>query len=81
MYHNVLHVFHDVLLCLTMFSASRNDRRLHGRIGDCVAADRLRDRDNGAGNGDNSVEISDSSTEIGDGAAGIVDISANVIPC
>ena len=32
MYHNVLHVFHFVLLCLTMFSESRNDRRR--RIGD-----------------------------------------------
>ena len=62
MYHNVLHVFHDVLLCLTMFYDVR-----HATIGDRVAADRLRDRDNAA--------------EIGDGAAGIVDIAANVIPC
>ena len=62
-----------------MFSASRNDRRR--RIGDLVAADRLRDRDNAAGIGDNSAEIGDNSTEIGDGAAGIVDIAANVIPC
>ena len=26
MYNNILQVFHDVLLCLTMFSESRNDR-------------------------------------------------------
>ena len=55
-----------------MFSQSRNDRRR--RIGDSAAADRLRDRDNAAGIGDNSAEN-------GDGAAGIVDIAANVIPC
>ena len=55
-----------------MFSESRNERRR--RIGDRAAADRLRDRDNAAGIGDNS-------TEIGNGAAGIVDIAANVIPC
>ena len=55
-----------------MFSELRNDRCR--RIGDCAAADRLRDRDNAAGIGDNSAEI-------GDGAAGIVDIAANVIPC
>ena len=72
MYHNVLHVFHDVLQCFMMFSESRNDRRR--RIGDRAAADRLRDRDNSAGIGDNSAEI-------GDGAAGIVDIAANMIPC
>ena len=71
MFHNVLHVFHD-LLCFMMFSESRNDRRR--RIGDRAAADRLRDRDNAVGIGDNSAEI-------GDGAAGIVDIAANVIPC
>ena len=39
-----------------------------------ATADRLRDRDNAAGIGNNSAEI-------GDGAAGIVDITANVIPC
>ena len=72
MYHNVLHVFHYVLLCFMMFSESRNDRRR--RIGDCAVADFLRDRDNAAGIGDNNAEIDD-------GAAGIVDISANVIPC
>ena len=55
-----------------MFSESRNDRRR--RIGDRAAADRLRDRDNAAGIGDNSAEI-------GGGAAGIGDIAANVIPC
>ena len=43
-------------------------------IGDCAAADRLRDRDNSAGIGDNS-------TEIGDDTAGIVDIAVKVIPC
>ena len=44
MYHNVLHVFHNVLLCLTMFydvTESRNDLRHH--ISDHTAADRLRD--------------------------------------
>ena len=39
-----------------------------------ATVDRLRDRDNAAGIGDNSAES-------GDGAAGIVDIAANVIPC
>ena len=72
MYHNVLNAFHDVLLCFMMFSESRNDRRR--RIGDRAAADRLRDRDNATGIGDNSAEI-------GNGAAGIIDIAANVIPC
>ena len=68
MYHNVLHVFRDVLLCLTMFYdvyqvAQRS-----------AVADRLRDRENSAGIGDNSAKI-------GDGTAGIIDIAANVIPC
>ena len=53
-----------------MFSESRNDRRR--RIGDRAAADRLRDRDNAAGIGDNSAKN-------GDGASGIVNIAANVI--
>ena len=57
-------MFNNVLWCL----ASR------ATIGDSAAADRLRDRDNGAG-------ISDNYAEIGDGGAGIVDIAANVIPC
>ena len=70
-YHNVLHVFHDVLKCF-MFSESRNDRCRC--IGDRAAADRLRDCDNGAGIGDNSAEI-------GNDAAGIVNIAANVILC
>ena len=65
MYHNVLHVFHDVLLCFMLFSKPLNDRRR--RISDRAAADHLRDRNNAA--------------EIGDGAAWIVDIAANVIPC
>ena len=72
MYHNVLHVFHDVLQCFMMFSESRNDRRR--RIGDRAAADRLRDRDNSAGIGNNSAGI-------GNNSAGIVDIAADVIPC
>ena len=38
-----------------MFSESRKDRRR--RIGDRAAADRLKDRDNAAGIGDNSSEI------------------------
>ena len=54
-----------------MFSESRNDRRR--RIGVRAAADRLRDRNNAPGIGDNSAEI-------GDDAAGIVDIAADVIP-
>ena len=62
-----------------MFSASRNDRRR--RIGERVAADRLRDCDNAAWIGDNSAEIGDNSAKIGDGAAGIVDIAENLIPC
>ena len=75
MYHNVLHVFHVVLLCLTMFyDVQRVAQRSASHIGGRVAADRLMDRDNAAGIGDNSIEI-------GDGAAGIVDIAANVIPC
>ena len=72
MFYNVLHVFHNVLLCFTMFYDARNDRRR--RIGAHAAVDHLRDRDN-------SAEIGDNSAEIGAGAAGIVDIAANVIPC
>ena len=59
-----------------------------------AAADRLRDRDNvtGVGNnfaeigdssaeiGDNSAEIGDNSAKIGDHAAGIVDIATKMIP-
>ena len=86
MYHNVLHVFHDVLLCLTMFydvqriaqpAASPHQRQ---SIASGIATmpqgslQRLRDRYNDAVIGINSAEI-------GDGAAGIVDIAANVIPC
>ena len=62
-----------------MFSKSRNDR--HRRIGDCVAADRLTDRDNTAGIGDNSAGIGDNFAEIDDDTAGIVNIAAKVIPC
>ena len=72
MYHNLLNLFHDVLLCFMTFSESCNDRR--HRIGDCAAKDRLRDRANAAGIGDDFAEI-------GDGAVGIIDIAANVIPC
>ena len=79
MLYNVLHVFHDVLLCFMMLSESRNDRRR--RIGAHAAVDRLRDRDNSAEIGDKSAEIGDNSAEIGDGAAGIVYIATNVIPC
>ena len=43
-------------------------------ISDHAATDRLRDRDNAAGIGNNSAEI-------GDGTAEIVDIAANVTPC
>ena len=53
-----------------MFSESRNDRRR--RIGNRTAIDRLRDRDNTAGIGDNSAEIGD--------AAGITDIATKVMP-
>ena len=52
MYHNVLHVFHDVLQCFMMFSESRNNRRC--RTGIRAAADRLRDRDNSAAIGDSN---------------------------
>ena len=62
-----------------MFNESRDDGRR--RIDDRAAADRLRDRDNAAGIGNNSSEIGDNSAKIGDGAAGIVDIAANVIKC
>ena len=59
-------MFNNILSCLTSCATIG--------IGDCMAADRLRDRDNAAGIGNNSAEI-------GNGAAGIVDIAANVIPC
>ena len=62
-----------------MFSESRNDRG--HRIGDCAAADHLRDRDNTAGIDDNAARIGDNSAEIGDDAAWIVDFSANAILC
>ena len=71
MYHNVLQGFHDVLLCFSVFSESRNDR--NRRISERAAADRIRDRDKVAGIGDNSAEI-------GGDAAGIVDSATNVIP-
>ena len=71
MYHNVLHLFHDVLLCLTFNNVLCLASR--ATIGDRAAADRLRDRGNAA-------EIGDNSTKKSNDAAGIVDISANVIP-
>ena len=54
-----------------IFSKWRNDRRR--RINDRAAADRLKDRDNATGIGNNSAEI-------GDDAAGNVDIAAKVTP-
>ena len=66
-------MFNNVLWCLA-------SRATIG-IGDCAAADRLRDRDKAGGIGANSAEISNNSEEIDDGAAGIVDIAVNVIPC
>ena len=56
MYHNVLHVFHDVLLCFMIPEA----------------ADRLRDRDNAAGIGENSAEIGDDAAGIVDIAANVI---------
>ena len=64
-----------------LFSESRNDLRPHGRRLPQGSRQRLRDRDNAAGIGNNSAEIDDNSADICDGAAGIVDIAANVIPC
>ena len=63
-------MFHNVLLCFTMFRESRNDQ--HRRIATTRAANRLRGRNNAAGIGDNSAEIGDNSAEIGNDAAGIV---------
>ena len=89
MFHNVLRVIHvllvvhDVLRCITMLYmclAIFNNvllclaSRATIGVAASAAADRLRDRDNAAGIGDNSAEI-------GAGAAGIVHIAANVIPC
>ena len=62
-----------------MFRESCNDR--HYCIGDGVADNRLRDRDNAAMIGDNDAGICDNSAEIGHDAAGIGDIAAKVIPC
>ena len=70
----------NVLQCLVSYATIG--------IGDCAAADCLRDCDTAAWTGDNSTEIGDNSAEIGDNsaeivhdAAGIVDITAKVIPC
>ena len=59
-------MFNNILRCLVS--------RATIAIGDRAAADRLRDRDNAAGIGDNFAEIDDDAT-------GIVDISAELIPC
>ena len=60
-------MFNNVLRCFVSRAAIG--------IGDRAATDRLRDRDNGIGIGNNSAEI-------GDDAAGIGDITAKVmIPC
>ena len=56
MFHDVFLVVHDVLQCLV-------SRATIG-IGDHAAADRLRDRDNTAGIGDNSAEIVDDAATI-----------------
>ena len=66
-------MFNNVLWCLSS----------RATIGVAVsaAADRLKDRDNAAGIGDNAAEMCINSAEIGDGTAGIVDIAANVISC
>ena len=66
MYHNVLQVFHDVLLCLNNVLQCLVSQAMIG-IADHTAANRLRDRDNAAGIGDNS--------------SGLVDIAMKVIPC
>ena len=57
-------MFYYVLQCLVS----------RATIGDCAAADRLRDRDNATGIGDNTAGISDNSAEIGNNAAGIGNI-------
>ena len=69
MYHNILQVFHDVLLCLTMFYVCRQRSA-------SPQGSRQRHRDH-----DNSAEIGDNSAEIGDDTAGFVDIAAKVILC
>ena len=76
MYCNVLKVFHDVLICLTMVSESCND--WHCRIGD--RADRLRDSDNAAGIIDNAAEIGHTNAGIGYSSAEIGDIATKLIP-
>ena len=75
-FHDESQCFTSVSWCFTMFNnvlrclGSRATIGIDAR----AAADRLRDRDNAAGIGDNS-------TEIGNDAAMIVDITAKVIPC
>ena len=66
-------MFNNVLRCLVSHATIS--------IGDRMAADRLRDRDNVAGIGDNSAEIVNNSAKIFDDAAGTVDIATKVIPC
>ena len=48
-------MFYYVLQCFMMLSESRNDRRR--RIGARAAVDRLRDRNNAAGIGDNATQV------------------------
>ena len=70
MYHNVLHVFHDVLLCFTCVSWCFT---MFNNVLWCLASRAtIGVRANAAGMGDNSAEIGDNSAEIGDDAAGIV---------
>ena len=92
-------MFYDVSQCFTMFNnilwcwASR--ATIGGRRSPQGSRQRLRDRDNdtgignnsagigdnSAGIGGNSAGIGDNSAEIADDTAGIVNITANVIPC
>ena len=69
MYHNVLQVFHDVLLC---FASSAT-------IG--ITASATVQLPIAWGIGNNGAGIGDDSEEIGNDAAGIVGIAMNVIPC
>ena len=60
MYHNVLEVFHDVLLCLTMFyDVERVEQRSASATTRPPIASGNRDHDNAAGIGDNAAENSD----------------------
>ena len=76
MFYNVSECFKCVSWCFAMFNNVLWCLASRATIGVAASAtaDRLRDRDNAAGIGDNSEEI-------GDGATGIIYIAANVIPC